>query len=193
MARDYTTLPLSQLRRKDRGIEDERWIKDLLHQTPFGVFAMTFNNQPLVNSNIFAYDEESHLIYFHTAREGKTRSTLEKDSRVCFSISEMGRFLPAKRALNFSVEYKGVTVFGRVRIVEESDQAKHALQLLSDKYFPHLKPEVDYETASPDELKRTTVYAIHIDEWSGKQKKVEDDFPGAFLYGQHPKPEPDNA
>ena len=99
----------------------------------------------------------------------------------------MGRLLPAERALNFSVEYKGVTIFGRVSIVEETEEAKKALQLLSDKYFPHLKPGVDYATASPEELRRTTVFCIQIDEWSGKQKQVEADFPGAFYYGDVPK------
>ena len=187
MARDYNTLPMTHLRRKDRGVEDDNWKKALLKTTPFGAIAMTFNNQPLVNTNIFAYDEETHQIYFHTAREGKTRSTIEKDNRVCFSISEMGRLLPAERALNFSVEYKGVTVFGRVRVVQETEEAKKGLQLLSDKYFPHLKPGEDYETASPEELQRTTVFCIQIDEWSGKQKQVEADFPGAFYYGNPTK------
>jgi hypothetical protein len=37
-----------------------------------------------------------------------------------------------------------------------------------------------------DELARTSVYRIDITSWTGKRKKVEDDFPGAFLYGQPP-------
>jgi hypothetical protein len=32
-------------------------------------------------------------------------------------------------------------------------------------------------------VRRTTVYRVDIDEWSGKRKSVAADFPGAFVYG----------
>lgn len=182
MPRDYSLLPVNQIRRKDRAIENENWIKTFLQKAPFGAFAMVSNGRPMVNSNIFCYDEEAHAIYFHTASEGRTRSNLEKEQAVCFSISEMGRLLPAERALNFSVEYSGVTVFGNARVIEDQEEAQFLLQKICDKYFPHLKPEIDYATPSPEELKRTTVYKMTIDQWSGKEKKVEPDFPGAFYY-----------
>ena len=182
MPRDYTLLPPNQVRRKDRAIEEEQWIKSFLQQAPFATIAMVSNGIPMVNSNIFYYDEAAHAIYFHTAKEGRTRSNIEKDQTICFSISEMGRLLPAERALNFSVEYSGVTVFGKCSIVEHPEKAKAILQMICDKYFPHLEPGEDYETPSPDELNRTTTFKIAIEKWSGKQKKVEEDFPGAFFY-----------
>lgn len=183
MPRDYTRLPVNKIRRKDRAVEEDQWIKSLLEKAPFGTFAMVSNGMPIVNSNIFYYDKAVNAIYFHTAGEGRTRSSIEKDAAICFSISEMGRLLPAERALNFSVEYKGVAAFGRVMIVESPSEAKELLQKICDKYFPHLQPDKDYATPSPEELKRTTVYKMTIDHWSGKQKLVEDDFPGAFFYG----------
>ncbi|MCP4416959.1 MAG: pyridoxamine 5'-phosphate oxidase family protein, partial [Chloroflexi bacterium] len=71
-------------------------------------------------------------------------------------------------------------IFGRASVVADSDEAKHALQLIVDKHFSHLRPNVDYETTSDVDLKITAVIRIDIDEWSGKQKKVAADFPGAF-------------
>lgn len=182
MPRDYSLLPANKVRRKDRAMEDDNWIKSFLQKAPFGTFAMVSNGMPIVNSNIFYYDESANAIYFHTASEGRTRSNLEKESVVCFSISEMGRLLPAERALNFSVEYSGVAVFGKAVVVEDGDEAKALLQKICDKYFPHLKPVEDYATPSLEELKRTTTYKMTIDQWSGKQKQVEADFPGAFYY-----------
>lgn len=182
MSRDYTLYPPDQIRRKDRAIEDEQWIKSFLQKAPFATLAMVSHGIPMVNSNIFYFDEETHAIYFHTAKEGRTRSNMEKDANVCFSVSEMGRLLPAARALNFSVEYSGVTVFGKCSVVEDEKEAKAILQKICDKYFPHLKADEDYETPSPEELNRTTTFKITIEKWSGKQKKVEEDFPGAFMY-----------
>ena len=36
-----------------------------------------------------------------------------------------------------------------------------------------------------DELELTGVYRIEIDAWTGKRKQVEEDFLGAFRYGEH--------
>jgi nitroimidazol reductase NimA-like FMN-containing flavoprotein (pyridoxamine 5'-phosphate oxidase superfamily) len=119
----------------------------------------------------------------HTARTGRTRNNVNGEERVCLSVFEMGRLLPDKIALEFSVEYAGVNLFGRAAVID-GDEALRGLQLLCDKYFPHLQPGRDYRPANLLELKRTSVYRIDIDSWSGKKKEVADDFPGAFFYRQ---------
>lgn len=187
MSKDYANLPYAEVRRSDRAVTDEAWIRAFLHRAPVGYLATVHDGQPFINSNLFVYDEAAHAIYMHTARLGRTRSNIETDERVCFSISEMGRLLPADTALEFSVEYNGVAVFGRAGIVTDEAAATHALQMLLDKYFPHLKPGEDYRPIVEEELARTAVYRIQIDEWSGKKKAVGPDFPGAFLYGQQPE------
>ena len=94
----------------------------------------------------------------------------------------MGRLLPANEALEFSVEYAGVMIFGTAVFVADPVEAEHGLQLLLDKYAPHLRPGQDYRPITPGELKRTAVYRITIEEWSGKQKVAPDDFPSAYLF-----------
>lgn len=182
MSRDYTKLPATQVRRRDRAVEEDGWIAAFLQRAPMGVLALSFEDKPFANSNLFVYDEDDHAILLHTAAEGRTRSIVERQPRACFSVSEMGRLLPADKALEFSVEYAGVSIFGRVEIVEAPQEAARALQRLLDKYFPHLTVGEDYRPVVPEELKRTTVFRLRIEEWVGKQKKVDADFPGAFLF-----------
>ncbi|NWF69371.1 MAG: pyridoxamine 5'-phosphate oxidase family protein [Chloroflexi bacterium] len=186
MPKNYAELPINEVRRADRAVEDESWIKALLERAAVGYMASVYDDQPFINSNLFVYDAAAHAIYIHTGRYGRTRANVEHDARVCFSISEMGRLLPADEALEFSVEYAGVTVFGTAEIISDEAEASAALQLLLDKYAPHLRPGRDYRPIHPDELKRTSVYRIRIESWSGKQKKAPDDFPGAFFYGVSP-------
>jgi len=154
----------------------------MLHRAAVGTLATVSDGQPFINSNLFVYDEGEGVIYMHTARVGRTRANIDGDERVCFSCFEMGRLLPAKEALEFSVEYAGVTVFGRGEVVADKAEAKAALQLLLDKYAPHLHPGGDYRPTTDQELARTAVYRITIDSWSGKRKEVAEDFPGAFRY-----------
>jgi nitroimidazol reductase NimA-like FMN-containing flavoprotein (pyridoxamine 5'-phosphate oxidase superfamily) len=181
MPKDYSSQPYTAVRRSDRAIDDEQWMVEMLARTATGYLATVHDGQPFINSNLFVYDPDTHAIYMHTARVGRTQANVAGDERVCFTVTEMGRLLPAEEALEFSVEYTGVVIFGRASIID-SEEAKHALQLLLDKYAPHLRPGEHYRPTTDEELKRTAVYRISIDSWSGKRKKVEDDFPGAYWF-----------
>jgi nitroimidazol reductase NimA-like FMN-containing flavoprotein (pyridoxamine 5'-phosphate oxidase superfamily) len=172
--------PRSAVRRRDRAKGDP-WIRAFLHAAPYGFLATVGDEgQPYLNSNIFVYDEGRHCIYLHTNRTGRTRDNVDRHQKVSFSAAAMGRLLPAAEALEFSVEYAGVVVFGVGRVVEEEDEATHALRILLEKYAPHLRYGEDYRHVTADELKRTAVFRVDIETWSGKQKEVAADFPGAF-------------
>jgi nitroimidazol reductase NimA-like FMN-containing flavoprotein (pyridoxamine 5'-phosphate oxidase superfamily) len=181
---------INEVRRADKAVTDEAWIKAFLHSGAWGVLATVAEGQPFIHTNLYAYDEGAHAIYLHTARVGRTRSNLENDGRVCFSVAEMGRVLPNEIALEFSVEYAGVTVFGRGLVVEDDEEKARGLQLLMDKYAPQLKPGRDYRPANQEELDRTSVFRIDIESWSGKKNEKEADFPGAFWYDALRPPTP---
>lgn len=171
----------SRVRRSDRAVQDEAWIADLLRRAPLGFIATSVDGQPFINSNIFVYDANARAIFFHTARKGRTRANVADGANVCLTVAEMGRLLPADTALEFSVEYNSVVVFGRATLVHDESAAIEALQALLDKYFTHLTAGKDYRPPVPEELKRTSVFRLDIESWSGKMKKVGD-FPGAFAY-----------
>ncbi len=180
MSTNSTPTSYTAIRRKEWGVDDEGWIQELLYRVPFCVMATVVDERPFTVARNFAYDKEKHVIYMHGAQKGLTFTTVENGAYVNLNVSEMGRLLPAKRAMNFGVEYAGVVIFGRASLVTDSDEAKHALQLIVDKHFSHLRPDVDYETTSDVDLKITAVIRIDIDEWSGKQRNAPADFPGAF-------------
>lgn len=170
------------VRRRDRAITDDVWLRTFLTHAPIGILATVLEGQPQVNSNLFIYDADVEAIYLHTARVGTTRDTVDSNPQVCFHVMEMGRLLPAARALEFSTEYAGVTVFGSAHVVHDPDEAKAALQKLLDKYAPHLLPQRDYEATTDADLKRTAVYRVNIARWSSKRKVAPIVSEGAFWY-----------
>ena len=187
--------PRSALRRRDRG-KDDAWVAAFLRRASYGFLATVgHERQPFLNSNLFVFDDTGggRRIYLHTHRTGRTRDNLEAAEKVAFSTVAMGRLLPAPEALEFSVEYAGVVAFGTGRVVEDAEEARTALQMLLDKYAPHLKPGIDYRPTTDDELRRTAVYRIDVETWSGKQKEVAEDFPGAFSLDVPPVPFPKRA
>lgn len=162
---------LNKVRRHDREIKDTEWIVAFLQRAEYGVLATCKDGQPFTVARNFSYDPEKHVIYFHGARKGRTFENVAEGALANLNVSEMGEWILADRAMNFGVEYKGVVVFGRLSIVEDIKEAKHGLQLLMDKHFPELRPDVDYESTTDDDLQVTAVLRLDIDSWSGKEKK----------------------
>ena len=78
-----------------------------------------------------------------------------------------------------------VVVFGNVTIVGDEGEARRGLQLLLDKYAPHLHSGENYRPMSSEELNITNVYRLVIEQWSGKKREADSDFPGAFHYGDY--------
>lgn len=182
MSRNYIDLPYTQVRRQDREVSDDAWIRSFLHRAAVGTLATVHDGQPFINTNLFVYDEPAHCLYMHTANVGRTPANISENGRICFSVHEMGRLLPGTEALEFSVEYAGVVVFGTATLLQDPAEKEYALQHLLDKYAPHLRPERDYHPITSDEMKRTAVYRLTIEQWSGKRKQVDADFPGAYWY-----------
>ena len=181
MTEDIQSQQLNKIRRKEKSKDDD-WIRSFLHRGEMGTMATAVGEQPFLVTRNYAYDEDRHVIYLHGAVKGRTFENVKANPRVCFSVSEMGRLLPDTKAQEFGVEYAGVVVFGTATIVKDTDEATHGLQLLMDKYFPQYELGKDYEPISEATLKITAVYRIDIESWSGKEKKVQDDFPGAFYF-----------
>jgi nitroimidazol reductase NimA-like FMN-containing flavoprotein (pyridoxamine 5'-phosphate oxidase superfamily) len=168
MSRSFTPDELTATRRADRAITDDAEIADLLRRADICRIATSMNDQPFISANTFWYDGER--IFFHTATQGRTLTNIQHNPRVCLEVDWVGRWLPAKTALAFSVEYTGVVVFGRARLLEDETEKERALQGLLDKYFPDLKPGLDYRPITPKELEITAVFAVDIEAWSGKRK-----------------------
>ncbi|MCP4591651.1 MAG: pyridoxamine 5'-phosphate oxidase family protein [bacterium] len=182
--------PLTHVRRHDRAVHDDEWIRAFLRRAPFGTLATAADHQPFLHTSSFVYDQAVGAVYFHGAHAGRTPQNLAANDRVCFSVSEMGRLLPAERAMGFSVEYAGVVIFGRASLVTDPTEARGALDQLMNKYFPHLAPGRHYANMTEDELAMTAVYRLDIQAWSGKEKQAPLDFPGAFVYGDPPESAP---
>lgn len=175
--------PRTAMRRKDRAVDDDAWIRHFLAASPEGILATVDGDQPFVHVNTFVYDEATHAIYLHTAGQGRLRTNIEANPKVSFCVSRMGRLLPADTAREFSVEYESVIIFGRGSIITDLELAKEKMQLLMDKYFGHLKSGTDYRPITDKEIAEISAIRIDVDSWTAKRKSVDSDFDGAFHFG----------
>jgi nitroimidazol reductase NimA-like FMN-containing flavoprotein (pyridoxamine 5'-phosphate oxidase superfamily) len=150
-------------------VQDDKWIVDFLKRSAIGHIATRWDEQPFITPSTFWYDEIHHAIFFHSNVVGRIRANAERHAEVCFETSEYGRFLPSNIALEFSMQYESVIVFGKIHVVEDEDEKRRGLTGLIEKYFPGMEPGEEYRPITDNELKRTSVYAIKIHSWSGKR------------------------
>lgn len=166
------TSPINKQRLQEYA-QGERWIADFLKTSKIGHIATRWDEQPFITPSTFWYAQERNEIYFHSNIVGRVRTNSERHAEVCFEASEFGRFLPSNLALEFSMQYESVIVFGKIRLIENDEEKQYALYGLLEKYFPGMKPDEEYRAITDQELKRTSVYGITIESWSGKRNWVE--------------------
>ncbi len=185
---DPSVTPPHQQRRPEHA-RDDAWVRAFLRRAQIGTVATVWDTQPFLTPTTFWYDEAGGQIAFHSNRTGRLRANVERQPRASLAAYETGRPLPSNVALEFSVQYASVVVFGPIRVVETPDEQRRLLTGLIGKYFPRLTAGREYRPITDQELKRTSVYALAIESWSGKenwpdQADQSDDWPplpAAFL------------
>ena len=158
--------PTNQSRRPKLDMDDE-WNAKFLNKIRVGHISTRDGNQPFINPTSFWYSKEDHEIYFHSNAVGRMRFNAENNPETCFECYRSGRLLPSNLALEVSFQYECVIAFGRIRVIKDIDEKRDVLNELLQKYFGEMKSGEDYRPITDNELKRTSVYGIKIESWSG--------------------------
>lgn len=169
MPRKYKNQPPTAFQRRPHLTRDDAWIRAFLHEARVGHIATSMDGQPFLNPTTFWYDEEYHQVVFHSNIAGRVRSNIEANPKVCLEASELGKLLPSNVALEFSLQYRSVMVFGTAQLVTDPAEAKRLLYGLISKYFPAMIAGREYREITDKELRATSVYVIKIEAWSGKE------------------------
>ncbi len=155
--------------RKPEYTRDDAWIQAFLHRGQVAHIATVWDEQPFVTPTNYYFDEAGHRLIFHSNITGRMRANIERQPKVCAEVSELGRYLPSNIAIEFSLQFRSVMVFGSAHLIEEREEQRRLLHLLIAKYFAPMELGKDYRSATDQELKRTSVYELRIEAWSGKE------------------------
>ncbi|RJP50075.1 MAG: pyridoxamine 5'-phosphate oxidase family protein [Anaerolineaceae bacterium] len=169
MTRTYDNQSPTAFQRVPEYKREDDWIRNMLHRGQIAHIASRWDLQPFINPTIFFYDEAGHRIIFHSNIAGRVRANIERHPEVCVEVSEFGRLLPSNIALEFSLQYRSVLVFGKARVIEDENEKRDVLHKLIAKYFSEMQIDRDYRSATNKEIRRTSVYEIKIESWSGKE------------------------
>jgi len=173
MATDYQPLDVTDRQRRPELTRGDEFIKALLRRGVVAHVGNVSGDQPFVHPTNYWYDEPGHRLIFHGHLAGRTRSNLDHFPRACAEVSEFRRLLPSNSPYELSIQYRSVLVFGRVAVLDDPAEARAALGGLIARYFPDLREGQDYRPITSQELGATSVYALAIERWSGKENWPE--------------------
>jgi hypothetical protein len=171
MPRNYSiekNLPTGHQRRPEYARGDE-WIRAFLHTGQVAHIATVWEGQPFVTPTNYYFDDLGHRLIFHSNLVGRLQANIERHAPICAEVSEMGRYLPSNVALEFSLQFRSVMVFGTAHIISDRAEQRRMLHHLIAKYFAPMELGTDYRPVTDQELKRTAVYELRIHSWSGKE------------------------
>ena len=169
MPRNYDNQSPTAFQRLPEYKREDDWIRAFLNEARVAHIATSRDGPPFLNPTTFWFDEENRRVIFHSNIAGRVRSNIETNPKVSLEASELGKLLPSNVALEFSLQYRSVVVFGTARLITDPAEARRVLYNLIKKYFPTMSAGKEFREITDKELRATSVYAIEIESWSGKE------------------------
>jgi nitroimidazol reductase NimA-like FMN-containing flavoprotein (pyridoxamine 5'-phosphate oxidase superfamily) len=150
-------------------------MEEVLKNTDVGY--LSFNGPdgwPRVTALNFFYDGR---ILWHGAVAGERFECLKRDPRATFSAVSLQLYLPShllseENATSATAAFKSVAVRGQCAAIDDPEERCNILNRLMEKY----QPEGRFKKITPADplyskvLKATGVYALKVEEMSGKFK-----------------------
>lgn len=110
-----------------------------------GVLALSGDNgYPYAVPISYVYDG-AH-IYFHCAKAGHKLDAIKRDSRASFCVIDKDEVIPEE----YTSYFRSVIVFGTIRVIQDEQEKREAIEKLALKYVPedaavHRKEVIDRE------------------------------------------------
>ena len=150
------------MRRKDKEITDPKDMEAIIRDARVCRLAMCDGDRPYLVPLSYGY--ENHTLYFHSAGQGTKIDILKRNPEICFEIEGESTVLPGESACKWSITYRSVIGFGRVRWITDDVEKRRALDRIMARHGAEGAQE--YDDAS---LKRTIVMAVDIRSMTGKR------------------------
>ncbi len=154
------------MRRADKEVKNRDEIIDILNICKTATIAMVDNNVPYVLPMSYGYEfiEDSLVLYFHCAMEGRKLDILKENNVVCFNIFSEGKPVYAEIPCDSGYYFSSIIGNGKAEIVEDSAEKCYSL----GRIFEHQAGRtVDF---TKKQASTVCVFKIVSNDYTGKQK-----------------------
>jgi len=147
-----------------RGSFDRKVVHEILDEGMICHLGFVVDGQPFVIPTIYVRIDET--LYVHGSPASRMLRTLEQGVPACVTVTHVDGLVLARSAFHHSMNYRSVVVLGTATAVSDQTKKHGVLHALSDHLIRGRWEEIRHPSA--DELRRTLVLAIPIEEASAK-------------------------
>ena len=149
------------MRRKEREIKDRAGIESIILDSQVCRMGLCDDGRPYVVPMNFGYRDGK--VYMHCATEGRKLDVIRKNPQACLEFEADLQMKHAQEACDFSMKYKSVIAWGKVQVLEKSEEKIYGMNVIMGHYTGK-----EYEFPA-QALARIVVIRIDIEEMTGKQ------------------------
>jgi len=153
-----------EMRRKKQELSRERCV-EILKKGTSGVLALSGDEgYPYALPISYVYDEAAGKLFFHCAKSGHKLDAIRREEKASFCVIERDEICPEK----YTTFFRSLILFGRLRIVEDGEKKRQALENLGRKYAPH-ESEAHLSEEIESSFCRLEILVFDIEHMSGKE------------------------
>lgn len=112
-----------------------------------------------------AYGRDGDTLYLHGSSANGAFAAAN-DQQVCVTVTHMDGLVCARSVFSHSVNYRSAVIFGAATVVEEEDERRHGLEIITDHLIPGRWAAARKPTKK--EMAATSVLSLPLDEASVK-------------------------
>jgi len=156
------------MRRKDREITDIDEKIKIIQKCKVCRIGLSEDNMPYILPLNYGYTFENDVLtlFFHGALEGKKLDIIKKNNNACFEIDCDSKLIEGEQACDYSYAYKSIIGFGKIIIMENSDEKIRGLNLLMKH---QTEEDITYEFTK-EQINNVCVFKMIVESFTGKQK-----------------------
>jgi nitroimidazol reductase NimA-like FMN-containing flavoprotein (pyridoxamine 5'-phosphate oxidase superfamily) len=149
---------------REKGLYDKATVHRILDEGLVAHVAFVQDGSPVVVPMI--YGREGETVYLHGARKARVIRMLEGTEQACLNVTLLDGLVVARSTFNSSMNYRSVTVFGRPRLLQDTEEKLHGMKVISEHTMPGRWAEA--RDSHEREIKMAGVITMEIDSASAK-------------------------
>jgi nitroimidazol reductase NimA-like FMN-containing flavoprotein (pyridoxamine 5'-phosphate oxidase superfamily) len=153
------------LRRTEKAMSDQGEIEQVLASVRIMTVACCLEDEPYLFTVDFAWDPETRDLWFHCSTEGRKMKILQANPRVCVTVIEDRGYLDGE----CDHAYRSLILEGKVQLVIDLSEKRHALELLTRKHESHPEVVLARLAGNDESMQKVGIVRVSVDSISGKQ------------------------
>ena len=151
-----------EMRRKRQQLTLEECV-EIMERNTSGVLAVLGDDDyPYAVPLSYVSDEKK--IYFHCAKSGHKLDAIKRHSKASFCVIDQDQIVP----LEYTTYFRSVIAFGTMRVIEDEQEKRTAIEKLAVKYVPDDSAS-ERQKAIDREWSPLCMLEMNIEHMSGKE------------------------